>query len=304
VAAGRQPLLERVVVVAVGEGAAQLGHPVGADQRRRREGVLDLALDDGRADAADGAHLLERGGGEVGVMHQREGDRREERIEDRRPPRLELGERRVGVEVGLRDVLAAAVEGGRHQQQGAHVEHRQRVPPAVRRGDAEDRGDVGGGADDAEVGLDAALRVGGGARRVHDQQRVLGGGRVGGGGRRLLGRHLFELADREHPGRRPLGEHHRRRDERQRVPQQRLEVGVLVDRIGGEEGAELGVGADVSQLDRLEAGVDRHHRGADHRPAEQQLDQLRAVRQEDAEAVAAAEPECPQLARAALAGGE
>jgi hypothetical protein len=73
---------------------------------------------------------------------------------------------------------------------------------------------------------------------------------------------------------------------------------MLVDRVGRVERRQPRVGEHVSQLAGLEARVDRDCDRAEEGAAEEELDECRVVRHEDAERVAAPDAERDELAGA------
>ncbi len=212
------------------------------------------------------------------MVEDRHPDRLEAREEDgaalagdllQRDPRLEQA--RVG-EAGAAGVRR------QHRRPAGDVEHRQRRPEAVPGAEAEAGCDGLALGEQRGVGVQAALRVGGGAGGVHDADGILRGhcgfrledlGEVD----RLVSTGEDEIIA-EH-GDAGLGRQPGFREER-------------LEARRGDQQAEAGVGADVAEFTCLVAGVERDADGAEAGRSQSEREVVGAdLAEQDADPVAA-----------------
>ena len=233
---------------------------------------------------------------------------------------LDLGQRGLGLEMSHRHKRAAHVQNACERLREGGMEHGQRPPHHVARAQpkpvyAADNA----GVLQHDVVERAPLRHGRGAGGVEHRRDVLGSDRRAarvnlalrhglgqcpkGGAIEETGACVVSQTDSRTQiwGVTDAGEpcaRGRRRQPGQRLGQQGGIVRVLGRQVAGHDDADAGIGGDVRDLARLEAGVVEHGHGADQCRPEQRLDEFDAVRHQDAHAISVRHPKRKQRARA------
>ena len=269
-------------------------------------------------DVLDDPERLQVGHREAWVVEHLEPDRLEGGVRERDPLADERVQRLIGVEVARVVEGRAEPETADQRDDPADVEERQRVPEAVvgRRPEARPL-HVEPVPDDRLVGQQAALRVRGGARRVHQEAHVpdphpglqrahlVGADRLGGRrerpGREEARRRLLRAEVDDLPEARRSLERERPRVLARRLGEELGDHRRVVGRIGrpggDDERPQVGVGDDVPELVGLEAAVDGHHDRPELRRPEEREHELEPVRHQDPDVVARADAEGAQRAR-------
>ena len=172
-AARRHACLERVVRLAQAGERARLGAAEARDLRRVRQALLHRDQRRRHADVDHEPDPAQVGSREAGVVEHAEPDRLEGGEGDRAALVLELVEGDTGLEVRHLQRRAAGREGTCEDRDAADVEERERRPEPVLGRQVQPLGDPLSLRHDRRVPVHAALRVGGGARRVEHQPVVV-----------------------------------------------------------------------------------------------------------------------------------
>ena len=191
------------------------------------------------------------------------------------------------------------------------MEEGQGVPHPIVLGDLEPAGGQAPRVESSVVGHQAALRLGGCPGRVEHEGRLVGLYQTAGGEHVLVLDRAGERRESclcDHARGLPGAEGHECAEPRSRLERQELRIGrlreagqagtqafdevdVILDDVAREEQVELGVLDDVAELTCPEARVDRHDDRSEQLGTEEGEHEVRAVRHQQPDVVAAADAE-------------